>query len=97
MARDPDALVIRFEVQHSAAGGCLMGGEPVASELREPVGAEHAMRGTGHRVFIEGSAHGVRGQDGIFRGMFKIGQDVTARRAAPGGSIGWRACQRVQR
>ena len=40
------------------------------------------LRKDGSRVFIEGSTTALRGPDGGIRGFLKIGQDVTARRAA---------------
>lgn len=39
------------------------------------------LRKDGRRVFIEGSARALHGVDGAFRGVLKIGQDVTERRA----------------
>jgi two-component system CheB/CheR fusion protein len=36
----------------------------------------------GSRVFIEGSTRALRGPDGAFRGLFKIGRDVTERHRA---------------
>ncbi|WP_218127572.1 PAS domain-containing sensor histidine kinase [Belnapia rosea] len=40
------------------------------------------LRKDGARVFIEGSTAALRGADGSVRGFLKIGQDVTARKAA---------------
>lgn len=40
------------------------------------------LRHDGRRVFLDGTSYGLRGPDGQFRGMLKIGQDVTLRREA---------------
>jgi PAS domain S-box-containing protein len=40
------------------------------------------LRKDGSRVFIEGSVYALRGPDGRVRGFLKVGQDVTARKAA---------------
>jgi PAS domain S-box-containing protein len=52
----------------------------VAAETGSAPNVRWHQRRDGTRVFIDGTMHVLRGDDGRLRGFFKIGQDVTERR-----------------
>jgi PAS domain S-box-containing protein len=72
---------ITFTPEDRAAGAVEWEMGTARAEGRAPDVRWH-FRKDGSRVFIEGSMAALRGPDGELRGFLKIGQDVTARRAA---------------
>ena len=75
----PAAMI--FTPEDCAAGVPEVELETARSQGMAPNVRWH-LRKDGSRVFIEGSTTALRGADGRIRGFLKIGQDVTARRAA---------------
>jgi PAS domain S-box-containing protein len=72
---------ITFTPEDRAAGAVEWEMGTARAEGRAPDVRWH-LRKDGSRVFIEGSTAALRGPDGSVRGFLKIGQDVTARKAA---------------